>query len=118
MPVLARTLEASGFCTVLVTSMPYWAERVGVPRTLGIEFPFGHTLGEPHNASQQMYVIQEALEVLSSASGPGEIQSSSESWPGSVEEAIEAWQPTEPSPIIGELSPRIREMVRELRKKE
>ena len=98
--------------------MPYWAERVGVPRTLGVEFPFGHILGEPYNTSQQLNVIREALEALASATSPGEIQSSSETWSGPVEEAIESWQPTDPSPIISELSPRIREMVRELRKKE
>ena len=34
MPVLARVIEAAGISTVLVTMMPYWSEKVGVPRTL------------------------------------------------------------------------------------
>ncbi|KKL27183.1 hypothetical protein LCGC14_2387760, partial [marine sediment metagenome] len=45
MPVLARTFEEAGLSTVLVTIMPYWSERVGVPRTIGVEFPYGHILG-------------------------------------------------------------------------
>lgn len=30
MPVLARTLEATGLSTILVTPMPFWAEKIGV----------------------------------------------------------------------------------------
>ena len=37
MPVLARTLETLGLSTILVTNKPFWAERVGVPRTLAVE---------------------------------------------------------------------------------
>ena len=45
MPVLAQIFEKAGFSTVLVTGMPYWSEKMGVPRTIGAEFPFGHQLG-------------------------------------------------------------------------
>ena len=54
--MLARTLETAGLATIMVTNMPFWAEKVGVPRTLAVEFPFGHTLGQPHNVAQQMRV--------------------------------------------------------------
>ena len=46
MPVLACTLEAAGLSTILVTMMPSWAELVGAPRTLAVEFPFGYS-GHP-----------------------------------------------------------------------
>ena len=111
--MLARTLEAEGLSTILVTMMPYWARRIGAPRTLGVEFPFGHTLGGPHNTAQQMRVIREALTVLESATGPGEIVHSEEKWPVPTEQAIKDWQPEEPSPIIRELAPRIRELIRQ-----
>ena len=97
--------------------MPYWAEKIGTPRTLGVEFPFGHTLGQPHDISQQMRIIRAALNVLKTAESPGTIVHSDEGWPVPEREAYKSWQPTEPSPIIRELGPRIREMLRAGRKK-
>ena len=64
MPVLARTLEAHGLSTILVTNMPFWAEKIGVPRTLAVEFPFGHMLGQPGDVAVQRRVILQALDVL------------------------------------------------------
>jgi hypothetical protein len=113
--VLARTLEHAGLSTILVTNMPYWAEKVGVPRALAIEFPFGHTLGQPHDASLQMRVIGEALQVLETAQVPGTIVHSPEIWPVPKEEAIRSWQPPQPSPIIAYLAPRFREILRQRR---
>lgn len=115
MPVLARTLEESGLCTILVTMMPFWAEKIGVPRTLAVEFPFGQTLGRAHDAEQQMRVLYQCLDVLAEADAPGEIVHSDESWPQPIEVAQKFWQPSEPSPIIAELGPRIREILRERR---
>jgi hypothetical protein len=111
-PVLARTLEAKGLSTVLVTGMPYWAEKVGVPRTLAIEFPFGHTLGLPYDVAVQRRVIHEALEVLKNVEAPGMIVHSQEEWPGPQREWMKRWQPSTPSPIIEHLAPRLREMLR------
>lgn len=116
MPVLARTLESAGLCTVIVTMMPYWAEKIGVPRALAVEFPFGHPLGRPHDPDMQLRVIRQALSVLASACAAGTITHSGEIWPGSREEAIKQWQPDEPTPIIKLLAPRLREMLRSQRK--
>ena len=115
--MLARELEAAGFSTILVTMMPYWAEKIGVPRTLAIEFPFGQTLGQPGNVDQQMRVIREALEVLEASTSPNTIIHSPEVWPIDQKEAYKAWQPPEPSPIIGELTPKFRDMLRQNKKK-
>jgi len=111
-PVLARILEAAGLATVLVTNMPYWAERVGAPRTLAVEFPFGSPLGYPRDVAQQRRVILAALELLSEAASPGASVHSAESWPVAASEAIKNWQPERPSPIIQHLAPRFREMLR------
>ena len=117
MPVLARTLEAAGLATILVTMMPFWAEKTGAPRTFAVEFPFGHTLGQPGEIEQQRRVILEALRVLETAEAPGTIVHSEEKWPLPQKESYKAWQPEEPSPIIAELAPRIRQILRDQRKR-
>jgi D-proline reductase (dithiol) PrdB len=113
--VLARTLEAAGLSTILVTAMPFWAEKIGVPRALAVEFPFGHTLGQPHNREQQIRVIEQALQVLETTSQPGTIIHSPETWPEDLEQAILDWQPEQTSPIVRELAPRFRELLRQRR---
>ena len=115
--MLARTLEEAGLSTVVVTTMPFWVEKIGVPRTLAVEFPFGHTLGRPGDAAQQMRVIRQALEVLETAAAPGTIAHSAEVWPVPQKEATKAWQPAEMSPIIRDFAPRFREMLREQRRR-
>ena len=110
-------MEAAGLSTVLVTNMPYWAQKTGVPRTLTVEFPFGHTLGWPHDIDQQMRVIRQALEVLELVEQPGAIVHSPEVWPMPQKEALKDWQPDEASPVIQYLAPRFREIMREGRRK-
>ncbi len=97
--------------------MPYWAEKIGVPRTLAVEFPFGQTLGQPGNVEQQLRVIRQALAVLDPSTGsravsPGTITHSDEGWPVDQKEAYKAWQPPEQAPIIAELAPKFRDMMR------
>ncbi len=115
--MLARTLEAAGLSTIMVTNMPFWAQKIGVPRTLAVEFPFGHTLGQPHDAAQHIRVIHQALEMLETAKSPGAIVHSPETWPVSQKEASKNWQPQEPSPLIHVMAPHIREMVRQRRQR-
>jgi hypothetical protein len=98
--VLARTCEEAGMSTVLVTVMPYWSERLGVPRTVGVEFPFGHTLGRPGDRDTQMGIIRSALALLEEAKAPGEVRELDYVWPQDPDEAKRDWQPSEPSPII------------------
>lgn len=117
MPVLARTLETAGLATILVTMMPFWVEKIGVPRTLAVEFPFGHTLGQPGEVEQQRRIILAALCVLETVEAPGTIVHSEEKWTLPQKETYKAWQPAEPSPIISELAPKIRQILREQRKR-
>jgi len=100
-----------------VTNMPFWAERAGAPRTLAVEFPFGHALGQPRNAAQQMRVIRQALEVLETADTPGTIVHSEEAWPLPPEQALEEWQPAVPSPLMKVIAPRFMQIMREQRRK-
>jgi hypothetical protein len=96
----------------MVTMMPFWAEKLGVPRTLAVEFPFGHTLGQPHNVDQQMRVIRRALKVFEDADTPGTIVHSTETWPEPLNEAKVNWQPKEPSPIIKVMTPQVLKLLR------
>jgi len=103
-PVLARIFEAAGMSTILVTNMPFWAEKVGAPRTLAVEFPFGHILGQPHNVDQQMRVLRKALETLEGAQEPGSIAHFQEKWPVPLEEALKDSHPETPPPIMDQMA--------------
>lgn len=87
-------------------------------RQAEVEFPFGHTLGQPHDAAQQTRVIRQALAVLETAKARGTIVHSPETWPVPRREAYKDWQPEEPPPIIQTLAPQFREMVKGRRKRE
>jgi hypothetical protein len=113
-PVLARVIEAAGISTVLVTPMPYFAEVLGAPRTVGVAFPFGHPLGHAGDRDEQMRVIGEALRVLREAPGPDTIEHLPYEWPD-FEQWKRAWQPAEPSPIVALLRERMRAQAQERR---
>ena len=100
MPVLARWIEATGIPTVIVTMMPAVAEERLAPRVVGVEFPFGHTFGMPHDRAMQRRVLELALRVLAGAAGPGTRIDFDQEWPVPLREAYRAWQPREPSPIV------------------
>lgn len=114
--MLARTLEASGLSTLLITPMPYWAEKVGTPRTLAVEFPFGHALGQPGDIETQRQILTEAFMAFNTIQSPGSVLHSEQRWSEDIDDAIRSWQPHEPSPIIAELTPKFREMLRNRRK--
>ena len=116
MPVLARTFEAAGMATVLVTNMPYWSEKVGVPRTLAAQLPFGHILGKPGDTAQQLRLIEQALAVLENAKKPGTIMHSDEVWPGPHEEEMKLSHAETPPPITSEMGKHIGKFLRTLRR--
>jgi hypothetical protein len=85
--------------TVMVTNMPFWSERVGAPRSLAVEFPFGHILGMAHDAQLQRRVILHALEALERATEPGAIAHFQEPWPEPLDAGLRASHPDAPPPI-------------------
>jgi hypothetical protein len=98
--VLAQEIEKAGVSTVVVTMMPYWAEKLGTPRMVGVEVPFGHALGMPGDRQMQMSVVRAALSLLEDAQAPGAYAEVDVEWPQPSDEARKDWQPLEPSPII------------------
>ena len=101
--MLARWIEAAGLPTVVVTMMPSVAEERRAPRMVGVEFPFGHAFGMPHDRAMQRQVLELALRVLSGASAFGTRVDLDAEWPVPLREAYRAWQPKEPSPIVKKL---------------
>jgi len=99
-PVLARWIEAAGIPTVVVTMMPDLATKLHTPRTVGVEFPFGHPFGLPHEPAMQHRVLGEALHVLAGADRFGTRIDIDLEWPIPRKEAYRNWQPAEPSPIV------------------
>jgi hypothetical protein len=115
-PVLARLFEAAEMSTVLVTNMPFWSERVGAPRSLAVEFPFGHILGQAHNKEMQRRVILQALDTLERSPVPGVIVHFQEPWPESLEAGRRASHPDTPPPISAEMGRHIGNFLRGLRR--
>ncbi len=113
--MLARVFEAAGLATILVTPMPIWAEQLGAPRTLAVEFPFVQVLGGVNQIAQQRRVLLQALQVLEETTEAGVIIHSEEKWPQPSSQAIQEWQPLQPSPIVGVMAPQIRNLLRKRR---
>ena len=86
--------------TTTVTMMPDIAARIGVPRAVGVEFPFGHALGPPGDESYQRGVVDAALDVAEEATEPGTIVHLDLEWPNPLGDWHKRWQPKEPAPII------------------
>ena len=85
---------------MVVTMMPAVAEERRAPRIVGVEFPFGHAFGMPHDRVMQRRVLELALRVLAGASAFGRRVDCDIEWPVPVREAYKAWQPKEASPIV------------------
>ncbi|MGE5361356.1 MAG: hypothetical protein ACM3NQ_20255 [Bacteroidales bacterium] len=101
--MLARIFELAGMSTVVVTNMPFWSERVGAPRSLGVEFPFGHILGPAGDSAMQRRVILQALEVLEKADGPDTTAHFQELWPEPLDAARGRSEPETPPPIAAQM---------------
>lgn len=100
----------------MVTNMPFWAERVGAPRTLAVEFPFGHILGQAHNRDMQRRVLLHALDVLETAGEPGTIAHFQEPWPEPLEAARRASEPDPLPPIAGQMGRHIGKLLMGIRR--
>jgi D-proline reductase (dithiol) PrdB len=100
--VLAHSFEAHGIATVVVTPMPVYAERIGMPRTLGVEHPYGQPMGPAGDRARQRDVLDAALRVLERATQPGHVEESPWEWPD-ARQARKTWHPSEPSPIVAQM---------------
>lgn len=101
--MLARLIESLGITTVTVTMMPELALKMRAPRVVGVEFPFGHSFGTPHNDELMLKVSRAACEALEEAGEPGYRLDVDAEWPVPLEVAYKSWHPPKPSPIVAQL---------------
>lgn len=99
MPVLARAIEAAGTPAVIVTMMPDLATKYRLARIVGVEFPFGHPFGMPHDREMQGAVARTALGLYERGDLPARADVDI-AWPVDIKEAYRSWQPKEMSPIV------------------
>lgn len=85
---------------MVVTMMPSVAEDRRAPRIVGVEFPFGHAFGMPHDRVMQRRTLELALRVLAGATKFGTRVDLDIVWPVPIREAYRAWQPKVASPIV------------------
>lgn len=98
--MLARAFEQAGIPTVMVTMMPFLAERFRLSRIVGVPFPFGHAFGMPGDRVMQRVVAEAALDLLRDATEPESRVDLDIAWPVDDRTAYRDWQPEEPSPIV------------------
>ena len=70
MSLVSRHLEANGIPTVVVANARDIVEHCGVARLYFTDFPLGSPCGEPGDAAMLRQVIDGALDLLESATGP------------------------------------------------
>lgn len=70
----------------------------GIPRSVGIAYPYGRLLGEVGDSQGQRDVLTGTLMALEKADSPGSIQYLPFEWPEEPKAA--KWHPPEISPIV------------------
>lgn len=83
--------------------MPDIAEKMRAPRIVGVQAPFGHNFGTPHNDEFMGAVSRGALQCLAEAAEPGYRLDVETPYPVPDEIAYKTWHPSEPSPIVAEM---------------
>lgn len=66
--------------TIVVGSALDIVERCAVPRFLFVDFPLGNPAGRPYDTAMQRRIVEHALTVLESATGPQQTVVSPERW--------------------------------------
>jgi D-proline reductase (dithiol) PrdB len=71
--LIQREIESAGISTISISIVRGITERVKPPRSVFLDWPFGHPLGEPSDVQQQRTVLIDALNALYSIDTPGAI---------------------------------------------
>lgn len=99
MGLAQRSMEERGLVTVSLTNMPFVTEKIGVPRAVAVEFPFGMIWGHPGEREMHRDIMTQMLEAVESTNAPGTIIELPYTWP---EEDFRKrdWFPKEPTPWL------------------
>jgi len=71
--LIQRIIESSGIPTIGISINRSYTESVKPPRSIFLDWPFGHPLGEPGHVAQQTAVLGRAFDALDTIDRPGEI---------------------------------------------
>ncbi len=74
MGLIARNAEAAGISTLSMGSALDIMHAVNPPRAAFLDFPLGHTSGEPHQPALQRAILLQALDGFTSLVTPGSIK--------------------------------------------
>jgi len=96
-----REIEYAGISTVTLSNIPELTVAVGVPRLVGIEFPFGQIVGRPGAAHDQRAVLKGTLNAMEQLQRPGDVIPLPFKWEGTVSRT--QFHPPTPPPIAGYL---------------
>lgn len=66
-------MEEAGISTVYLGSCRDMMAQVKAPRSAFIDFPLGHQCGRPNDPDLQTRILKDALQVLATATTPGEV---------------------------------------------
>jgi D-proline reductase (dithiol) PrdB len=80
--LIQREIENAGIPTIGISSVRSFSEKIKPPRTVFLDWPFGHPLGKPFNVAQQRSVLMAAFRALYSIRTPGKIVDVGYSWKG------------------------------------
>lgn len=97
MGLVQRAIEAAGFSTVVISTIPELTASVGVPRLVAVEHPMGRTMGAPGDRQRQMAVLKASLHAVETMKNLGESQQLPFTWDESPARARADGAP--PSPI-------------------
>jgi len=78
----ARHLEANGVPTVVLGSARDIVEHCRVSRFLFVDFPLGNPAGPPYDRVAQREIVEMAVRLLETASGPETTRRAPHAWPG------------------------------------
>lgn len=85
---MQRRIEAAGFSTITLSSIPDLTSAVGAPRLAAIEYPLGYLLGQPGDAQGQTAVLRATLQALAGMTKPGSVSHLPFEWPESAPRLI------------------------------
>jgi D-proline reductase (dithiol) PrdB len=71
--LIQRIIESSGIPTIGISINRSYTESVKPPRSICLDWPFGHPLGEAGHVRQQAAVLAKAFEALYAIDTPGTI---------------------------------------------
>ena len=80
--LIARHLESLGHRTTSLSSSWTITASVNPPRAAFLDYPLGHTAGRPDELDEQVEIVRAALDLVESASEPGQILPLPHVWPG------------------------------------